>query len=68
MSVCKSCGAEIIWIETPDGRKCPVQREQINVWTHDGLTEQWRLVKAHEPHFATCPDADKWRKKKDGDE
>lgn len=29
MARCKSCGAEIIWIETPGGKKMPCDPEQV---------------------------------------
>lgn len=59
---CKSCGAEIVWVETIRGRPMPCNPEVITVMSAEGL--QSKMVKGRIPHWATCPDADKWRKKK----
>ncbi len=45
---CKSCGAPILWCVTAKGKKMPV-----DVPTDDTPTTS---------HFATCPDANTWRK------
>ena len=61
MSQCKSCNARIEWIETPTGRKHPIDATSIKVWINHGA---WTLIEAHQSHFDTCPDAEKWREKK----
>ena len=43
---CRSCGAGVIWIVLPTGRRMPVNAD------------------TRESHFATCPDAQKWRRTK----
>ncbi len=48
LAACKSCGEPIIWCITRKGKKMPV-----DVPDDDGPTTS---------HFATCKDADKWRK------
>lgn len=53
---CRSCGATIRWGKTTNGRKMPVDFEPVD--GPDG--KQWV------PHFATCPDANRWRKDKQG--
>lgn len=47
-SECRSCGAPILWCITAKGKKMPV-----DVPTDDGPTTS---------HFATCPEANQWRK------
>lgn len=47
-SYCRSCGEPIIWCITAKGKKMPVD-----------------IPEGDEPttsHFATCPDAEQWRK------
>ena len=68
MSRCQSCGAEIVWARTKIGRAMPVeskaggnvllesQRGEL-VATVVGLGEGNAVS-----HFATCPDAKKWRR------
>lgn len=58
MSKCKSCNAEIIWLKTAAGKNMPVDAD-----TYHG-EEQFDREK-HQSHFATCPDADKFRKDDD---
>jgi hypothetical protein len=55
MSKCKSCNAEIVWLKSGTGRNVPVDAETYH--GEDGFDH-----KLHRSHFATCPDADKFRK------
>lgn len=63
---CKSCGSAIVWFELASGKRHPFDGEPVYVATeHDA---QDRLVgsvdmSATQSHFATCPDAAKWRRK-----
>lgn len=63
MAQCASCKAEILWI-TYNGKKHPVDAKPKKgfILTPD-LIDGVRAVYAeiHESHFATCPDADKFR-------
>lgn len=75
MSTCRSCGAHIVWAITDSGKRMPVDSEPdpqgiLTVWAtgDDG----WRCSVIPEagwdgprfrPHFATCPDAESWRKR-----
>lgn len=59
---CRSCGAEILWIETPKGKATPVDAAHKMVWCLDAETETWMLKRGHESHFATCPNAAEHRK------
>jgi hypothetical protein len=55
---CRSCGAEIVWLRTKAGRLIPVNAatalETDTEFDHN----------RHVSHFATCPQANKWRKPK----
>lgn len=52
---CRGCGAAIAWIVTDKGRRMPVNLEE---WRPtDGTSVRG------ESHFATCPDAKRFRKK-----
>ncbi len=58
MGKCRSCGAEILWKKTKEGKFMPVDI---------GSTESTEAVfdpATMKSHFATCPDAGKWRKPK----
>ena len=60
ISRCRSCGAEIVWMKTDLGKNIPVDADDVvdpeaTVFDPDTMTS----------HFATCPDANKWRKKSD---
>lgn len=78
MAKCRSCGTEILWIKTEKGKLTPVDAvplmhiENEIVIRDDGKT--MAVVYSNPPiagddhkyyrsHFATCPDAGKWRKK-----
>lgn len=67
--ICRSCGATILWVVTMRGRPMPLDAEPVadgTVWIENGHVMlgtppdgviRWRS------HFATCPQADRWRKK-----
>ena len=69
-NVCRSCGRPILWRYTAEERRMPVDPEPDGTLVLEGA---WR-VRAAEPlfdtgpfyrsHFATCPDAVTWRKKR----
>ena len=54
---CKSCGREIVWLKTKNGKNMPVNADTIQeketVYDHKI---------GHISHFSTCRDADKFRK------
>jgi len=76
MTKCRSCGAEIIWAETVNGKKIPLDAQPrldgalalsprgtvvtIGPDPCPGYDDQ-RFVS----HFATCKDAPKWRRPKE---
>jgi hypothetical protein len=72
---CRSCKADILWIKSrqKDGttKNVPVNAVARMMWVlvesnNPTYGSSWKLVKAFESHFVTCPDADKFRKKKVG--
>lgn len=66
MAKCKGCGAEIIWIKTEAGKHAPIDagKRLFYLNNEDADNLQWLAFWGHEPHFATCPKADQFRKTK----
>jgi len=78
MTKCRSCGAEIKWIKTIAGKNMPVNPEAVSFDDVDESTvlvcEDGTVMASHGvlvdedgkdwfvSHFATCPEADSWRK------
>lgn len=73
---CRSCGADILWIHSAAGNLMPLDAEPVangNIFVLDGKA---RFVSndlfepmlpegpRYQSHFASCPEAAKWRKKK----
>lgn len=61
MANCRSCGKQITWVKTRGGTDMPVDylNKQGNV-VAGGVFDSTTMVS----HFATCPQAGAWRKKK----
>lgn len=69
-SNCRSCGAPVVWIKSKRGKwlicdKEPVVGSLGEVLTfNDGSVRKCKEGElGYITHFATCPDAKKWRKK-----
>lgn len=68
MSACKSCGAAIVWVRTESGRVMPVDLHPTNrgnVVIRNGVAyvgAQQDDAPRYTSHFATCPDAEGWRR------
>lgn len=75
MSYCKSCGAEIIWVRTGNGKAMPVDAEPSAAGSLVLEQDPQGRTAAHvaglfdgsdQPryvsHFVTCPDADLHRR------
>jgi len=68
MSQCKSCGAEIIWCQTPAGKLMPLDSRPETRWVfgeaagHGDGTRTARSAQTYMSHFATCPDAAQHRR------
>lgn len=76
---CRSCGAPIKWVKTFSGKRMPVDVPGVNFVEGGNalfVTDEGAAVHgtmAEEPkeslrfgyvsHFATCPNANRWRKK-----
>jgi hypothetical protein len=73
-SVCRSCGAPIVWAVTVTGHRMPVDADPgrggtVTLRDRPGLSPIALVVGAappgaplrHRPHFASCPHADDWR-------
>lgn len=79
MAKCKACGADIIWIKTKNGKPMPCDSQKIpyrNTFPKGSLTlvcPDGRIAKGefditsdtfgYQSHFATCPAADRYRKR-----
>ena len=57
LTPCKACGQSIHFVETRTGRLMPCNEKKLTV-----ITVLGDLVSGWEAHFATCPQADKFRK------
>lgn len=69
-AVCRSCGAEVIWVKTPRDQNIPLDVEQVpggNIELRAGLAfvvPAEEGVRRYLSHFATCPNADKHRQRR----
>jgi len=68
MAICKGCGAEILWAKSENGKNMPFNAAPLKVWTldtSDGHGNRLaKRVSSYLPHWATCPGAASFRKKK----
>lgn len=73
VSRCRSCGAEVVWVQTPSGRHMTIDPEPVEngnvVKDSDHPNRAHVLRNGENPtgaryvsHFATCPDASVWRR------
>lgn len=77
MSVCRSCGAPILWAQTVNDRRIPIDADPVDdgnlVLTYPSPGTALALVvdpaqttlgdpPRYISHYVTCPDADSWRK------
>ncbi len=64
---CRSCGAEIVWMKTKSGKNIPVDAETVDLELNElPIFEPKRSLPwtvGHRAHFASCAQADTWRKK-----
>ena len=76
MASCRSCGAEILWAETVNGKRIPLDAEPaerpqgvFKLIERPGNPTPLATSAATEPvylsHFVTCPNADEWRRPRD---
>lgn len=69
MSRCRSCGAEIVWTRTLAGKTTPMEHAPDGTWVIiDGTARLANFGDGDAPryksHFAVCPQAASWRRKK----
>lgn len=57
MQKCRGCGAEIIFVQSKNGKHIPCDPKLRTI-----VTEEGNVVKGYESHFATCPMANSFRK------
>lgn len=66
---CKSCFAEIRWVKTMSGKAMPVdakpEKRFVITGNNDEGTPVGDVRDTFVSHFATCPQADAFRKKGD---
>lgn len=73
---CRSCGAAVLWTTTTSGHLMPVDAEPVQApdtgnvsieWSAGGVVPVAQVVAPapglHKSHFATCPHADRHRRK-----
>ena len=62
MAICKGCGAKIVWIKTENGKLTPIDAKPEKRYV--SIDYSWKVMDTHISHFATCPEADHFRKSK----
>ena len=66
---CRSCGANILWVETKAGKLMPIDQEPVlngNLDVKDGVAIYVKAepsVARFVSHFASCPNRDQHRRK-----
>lgn len=71
---CRSCGADVVFLNTEGGKVAPFQVDPTGRWVIDGRralyvgdTRQLEIGVAqptyYKSHFATCPQGDQWRRR-----
>ncbi len=69
MGTCRSCGVSIVWAKSASGRAVPldaVSPSEGNIRVgKDGITTIGKVGSGpYRAHFATCPQAEMWRRGK----
>ena len=70
MATCRSCGSEILWGLTQNGKPMPLDPDPVATGVvfmlGDGrcrkATDDDEPTRRFRPHWATCHDAARWRK------
>ena len=61
---CRSCNAEIYWIDLK-GKAHPIDiKPASRILLREDRLDTGEIKDTYVSHFSTCPQADKWRKKK----
>lgn len=66
---CRSCGATVLWVETESGKRMPLDAEPERRFVIEAATDPMkaRLRNTYVSHFSTCPQAERWRQRKEED-
>lgn len=68
MASCKSCEASITWAKSAAGKAMPLELDAAGTWVIvDGVARQLEIGDEgpfYKSHFASCPQASSWRRKK----
>jgi hypothetical protein len=62
-SRCRSCRAEIVWVKTRAAKLMPLDAKPEKRWVLGEGDQSARLVDTYVSHYASCPDAETWRKR-----
>ena len=62
---CKECKAEIKFIEHKPNKRMPVNAETVSGYRYDAATGKYYYTTIFVPHWATCPQADLFRKSRE---
>jgi hypothetical protein len=65
-SYCRSCGKPVLWVETENGRRMPLDYEPEQRFVLDAHTDPMtaRMRRTYASHFSTCPNAAQHRKER----
>ncbi len=70
-SLCRGCGAIIIWAKTPAGKNAPVDAQPEKRWVEQRTPgfplSTGALIDTYMPHHATCSGVEQFRKPKGED-
>lgn len=58
-TTCRTCGAPIRFVPSKHGNWIPVDERRLTV-----VTDAGEVVNGRQSHFASCPQAEKWRKER----
>lgn len=65
VGICRGCGAKLTWAETLKGKRMPFTGRITILRSHEHDSGRMiAVVDGAHSHFVTCPEADKFRKKK----
>jgi len=62
MTTCRSCGAPVRWVQDGYGKNQILDEKPEKRWVFNASTGVWSIEDTYVSHFATCPDAEKWRR------
>jgi hypothetical protein len=63
MNKCTSCGAEIFWVRLSSRSRIPLNAKSEIRFVRIGTSaDQFKSISVFKSHFATCPDAELYRK------